>query len=175
MSIDIDKDVFGLQVTIQHILVVNVLEAEQDFGKVKLGLSLREEALVLKEVEEFATRAEVDHKVQVVIRVKGGEELDDKGVVTKAFHDFELAKNLLVATLLLQNEGLAHCFDRVKCARIFLSGKVDLLCEAALANDLDLFEVLHAQSGNLRSFPLFGLRSYITCVFLLHLFRKDSH
>ena len=48
MPIDIDENVFGLQVSIEHILVVDVLKAQQDFRKVKFGLCLSKETFILQ-------------------------------------------------------------------------------------------------------------------------------
>ena len=60
---------------------MNVFESQQHFSKVKLGLLLCKSASLLKHVKQLTTRAELHHKVQVVLALKCMLEFYDERVV----------------------------------------------------------------------------------------------
>ena len=105
------------------------------------------------------------------------KEFDDKGMVVQALHDLQLSKDLLVAALLLHDETLAHSFYRVEWACVFFTGEVNLLSEAAFANNLDLIKVLHGHHVINVLFSSFcdcsSVSSGSFLVALLHLLGED--
>jgi len=78
-------------------------------------------------------------------------------MVNQPLHDFQLAKNLLVTTLLLQDEFLWHCFNGVKSAGIFFARKVNFFSKTSPSNDFDLVKVFHRASFLVLLYPLFVL------------------
>lgn len=156
VAVDVDKDIFRLEVAIKHILAVDVLKAKQDFCEIKLGFLLTKYSLVLQQVKQFAAAAEVNNEVQVLFRLKTPVELDHKRVIRQSTHHVQLAKHLLVATLFFKDEGFGHCLDRVDRASIFLPCEVDLFGESATSDYFDFVEVIHCNNPALFIFRLLG-------------------
>lgn len=156
VTVDVDKDIFRLEVAIEHILVVDVLKAKQDFSEIKLGFLFTEYPLVLQQVKQFAAAAEVDNEVQVILRLKPPVELDYERVIRQPTHHVQLAEHLLVATLFFEDKGFGHRLDRVQRAGVFLSCEIDLFGKSATSNDFDFVEVIHCNYLFLFIFWLFG-------------------
>ena len=55
MTVDIYEDILRLEVAIEHVLVVDVLQTEQNLRKIELSLRLSEQSLVLKQVKKLTT------------------------------------------------------------------------------------------------------------------------
>jgi len=53
VAVDVDEDVFGLQVPVDDLLGVEVLDAQEDFSEVKLGQEFWKPAFLLEMVEHF--------------------------------------------------------------------------------------------------------------------------
>ena len=73
MPIDVNKDILWLQVTIEHVLIMDVLKAQEYLCEIKLSFCLGEQTLVLEQIEEFTARTEVHHEMQVILGVESPE------------------------------------------------------------------------------------------------------
>lgn len=51
VTVDVDKDIFWLEIAVEDVLIVDVFKAEQNFGEVELGFVLAKNPLVLQQVE----------------------------------------------------------------------------------------------------------------------------
>lgn len=147
MPIDIYENVLRFQIPIQHILRMDVLQAEQHLRKVEPCLLLRKPRLALKQIEQLATRAKVDHKVQVLLTLECVLQLDHEGVLQQSLHHLQFTEDLLVAALLFEDELFAHRFYGQKLPGIFLASEVHFFSKATLADHLDLLIVVDRNLG----------------------------
>ena len=81
--------------------------------------------------------------MQIIFRVKGREEFDDEWMMFQTLHNFQLTKDLLVATLLLHDKLFAHCLDCIERSCVLFACQVDFLGESTFANDFNLIKILH--------------------------------
>ena len=79
--------------------------------------------------------------MQVLLWVKRSKQFDNEWMVSQSLHHFQFAEDLFIATLLFKDEFLTHCLDSIQRACVFLSRKVYLFSESALANHFDLLVV----------------------------------
>lgn len=76
----VEDQVLGLDVPVDHPLVVDVLEAEQQAGEEEPGLLLRELAMLRDVVPQVAPVEQVHHQVQVLPVLERVVHVDEEGV-----------------------------------------------------------------------------------------------
>ena len=65
MTIGIEQDVFRLQVTVDNVVVVEVLQCQDELSNVELRPGFLESSFPLKVPEKFASRHVVSDQVEV--------------------------------------------------------------------------------------------------------------
>ena len=86
MALFVDENVFGLEVSVQNVHVVQELHGENHFGDEELGLVLLKDLAFLEVDAEVASRAVVENHVQVLWSLETVVHLDDVGVVGPLEH-----------------------------------------------------------------------------------------
>ena len=133
VALVVQQHVFGLEVAVDDVHLVQVLEREHDLRDVEAAARLVELALAAQVEEELAARAVVEHEVELVGRLERVVEPDDERVHDAAEH---VALRLGVLDLVaLDDVGLLQHLHRVDAARVALAHLHDL-AEGALADDL---------------------------------------
>lgn len=144
VALQVQQDVLGLQVTVDDVVLVQLLEREDDLGGKQTRLLLREAAVLLEPEEELATAAVVHDEVELVGRLEGVRQAREVRVLD-ALQDaaLRLGVQQLVA---LDQRGLAQRLHGVDHLGVLLAHHHDL-AEAALAQHLEQVEVLHVHLG----------------------------
>jgi hypothetical protein len=139
VAIDVNQDVFWLDVPINNFQVVHELQTFDQLAEVELGLILGELLYFSKMEEHLATRADVHHEKELTLRLEGPVQLDDERVV-ELLHYETLVYDWFY--FLFSNQFvLAHDFHGVQSPCIFLSHQY-YSTEGPPANDLYLLEVV---------------------------------
>lgn len=55
VAVDVDEYILRLEISVDNVLSMNVLQAEEDLGKIELRFSLGKKPFVLQEVEQLTT------------------------------------------------------------------------------------------------------------------------
>ena len=120
MTVNVDKNVFGLQVPINNLVVVEVLERQYYFRYYYTGCLFFKYALSGQVKKEFATRAEFQHQMQVMFGLKGVLDPDDEGVRRYLEQQVALQEHLAYFSLLFYLL-FQHYFHREKLSGMQLS------------------------------------------------------
>lgn len=81
MAILVHDDILQLQVTVDDPVLVQVLNGEQDLGRIEPGPVFGEGAKIADVLEEFSPAQVIHHKIQPVFTLEGVMKLDNEGVL----------------------------------------------------------------------------------------------
>ncbi len=118
VSVEIEQDVFGFQVSVDDLVVVQVAHRETDLEEVNPCLVLAQDLDLLEVREEVAARTELHGKDQEVFlelaryRLEGEVQFNDEGVL-HVNHDLALVENY-VLLVVVDNEPLLDHLQGVK-------------------------------------------------------------
>lgn len=147
MTVLVDEDVLGLQVTIQNIPVVQMLDSEDELGSQELGELFIKKLQLVQVPREVSVLAELRHHVQVDRCLEAKEELEDVWMAVlvaggEHLHDAALADGVL-ELLVLDEELLLHGLHRHHDARVAMP-HLEHASEAALPDNFEHLEVPEA-------------------------------
>lgn len=127
----VDEDVFGLEVAVDDVELVQVLERAEQLGGVEPAALLVEAALTLEVVEELATVDERQAQVQLLGTLKRELERDDERVVDLGQHRSlgERVRHLAAR----DNVRLAESLERVDPTSVLLANLHDLAKEEGIS------------------------------------------
>ena len=86
MSLAIQKNVLGFQISIDYIVRVQLFQGQGDLRRVEAGGGLIEFLHPREMIEEFPTGRVVEHEVELVLRLEGVVKAHDERVVDGAQH-----------------------------------------------------------------------------------------
>ena len=139
VAIDIDEDIFWLDVSVDDVQAMQMLKAEKELSHVELGLLFSKLLDFSKMEEHLTSSAEVHYKEKFSFALKRPIQLDDERMI-KFLHDLSFNLNLL-NFLTFQKLILAHDFHGIQASSILFSDQDDS-AEGSSANDLKLLEIV---------------------------------
>lgn len=86
VAMAVEKQIFGLQVSIDNVHVMQVLKREDNLGSIKLGYRIGKALGLAQQTEELATLDKVHDHVKVLCVLESTPEGDEKGVLDTRQH-----------------------------------------------------------------------------------------
>ena len=117
MPVDVNKDIFWFEVSVNDSLDVQVLKTQEDLNHVESGHVLRHSFVFFDETKHFASGTVLKNKRQIVGSLKGEFNLYNKGMID-GFHYVPLVHDNF-CFFVLQNHPFVNEFHGIKFA-IFL-------------------------------------------------------
>ena len=141
MALRIKENIFGLEISVDHIMLVKVTEGFHQLSGIDLNSLLVKSFLSAQMGEQFSSIEEVNDEVEFCFGLERKVEAYDVGTLD-LFKNVSLGLGFL-EEILLNQLVLFQNFHGVGVPRVLLLYEVDL-AEAASPNNLDVVEVIGA-------------------------------
>ena len=139
MACRVEEDIFGLEVTVYNVVLVQVLERKGEFGDVEPRAIFSEPGLSLQVPEELSARLEIGHEEEFLVGLEAKFETDQEGTFERRLEDLALAdgvRDLFLGYDFLLREHL-HGIDSLRVPFSHLEDTA----EGALADKLEDLKV----------------------------------
>lgn len=123
MTLEVDKDVLWLEVSVDNVPTVQVLYGSDDLRDDLAGIRLSETPLVRQVEKQLSSWTELENKVQVIVSLERAVQLDDKWAVQRC--QYVSLEEHFFQFLLLDDFILVDDFHGTKLSIVSPAGKQD--------------------------------------------------
>lgn len=141
MALHVEQQVFGLEIAIHNVVVVQIAEGQHDFSGVEPSALFTEIVVAREVIKQLAAVEVIDHHIEVQLGLKSVLEIDQERVIN-VFQNLVLSHRVFHG-IALDHVVFANDFHREDVTRVFLA-HLKHFAEAAFAHHCEDFKVIGA-------------------------------
>jgi len=137
VTINVNHDVLWLEVSVNNIMIVNLLQPEKNFGNVKSCCFLIHFSKSFDQIKQLSTFIILHNKYNILLGLKCIIEFSNVKLISQLDHDISLVHDDFLF-LVFDNKGLWNHFHGIKSTIFFESAQINITKTSAsdTLNDL---------------------------------------